>query len=208
MNPKHPLIGAPSSKYNLELTRCIRQWPFASFPPLDIPRIIHLLRMELPDRVTRDTLIEIALAEADITLMAFTPEYVESTIIPTALYGEGPRVLHAFASLYALLAIGALLAVPGPGETREVSHYAELSGSSIAASAPAIVSTVELIEGLYARTVLEFMRQGQLEEVARSTIAMACKMSYDVSSTCRVVAMTSSLFSVTDRLTSVYHSSK
>jgi hypothetical protein len=113
--------------------------------------------------------------------MAFTPEYVENTIIPTALYGEGPRALHTLVSLYSLLAIGTLLAVPGPGEDPEAYRYGRLSAAAIGASTPVVVSTVELIEGMYVRNVFELMRQGQLEEPARSSLALTYKMCYDVS---------------------------
>jgi hypothetical protein len=170
-----------SSEFDAEVTRGLRHWPFVPSPPIDIPCLMHTLRIQLPDRMTCDTLIDIALTEIGLTLMAFTPEYVENTIIPTALYGEGPRALHTIISLYVLLGIGAILAVPGPGEPPEVSRYAELSGAAISSSAPAAVSTVELIEGMYARGVLEYLRQGHMEEISRSAHAMACKMCYDVS---------------------------
>jgi hypothetical protein len=180
-DPKRLLIGTPSSEYDAELTRCLRHWPFIPSPPHDIPRITHLLRIRLPDQVTCETLIDIALAEIGITLIAFTPEYIEHTILPTALDGEGPRALHTLISLFSLLAIGALFAVPGPGETPEVDRYGYLSAAAIAASTPIISCTVELIEGVYARNILELMRQGHLEEVSRSALAMTCKMCYDVS---------------------------
>jgi hypothetical protein len=175
------LFGEPSPKSDAELTRGFRHWPFTPSPPIDIPHLMHILRIQLPDQMICETLIDIALTEVGVTLMAFTPEYVENTIVPTALCGKGPRALHNIISLYALLGIGAILAVPGPGEIPEVSLYADLSGTAIFASAPAAVSTIELIEGMYARGVLEYLRQGRHEEITRSTHAMACKMCYDVS---------------------------
>jgi hypothetical protein len=179
-DPKLPL-GIYYPEYDPEMIRYIRHFPFVPFPPPDIPRMIHILRSRLPDRVTCETLIDIALAEIGPTIMAFTPDYIENTIVPTALCGDGLRALHTLTSLYSLLAIGALLAVPGPGETTEVDYYGLLSGAAIAASTPTVVSSVELIESMYVRNVLEFMRQGQLEETSRSATAMAFKMCYDVS---------------------------
>jgi hypothetical protein len=201
-DPKRLLMGEPSSNIDVELTRCLRQWPFVPSPPPDIPHIIHLLRLQLPDMMTCETLIDIALTELDLMLLAFTPEYVENTIVPTALYGEGSRALHTLITLFSLLGIGALLAVPGPGETPEAYLYARLSGAAASASTPIAVSTIELIEGLYVRNMFEFMRQGQLEESARSSLAMACKMCYDV---CLIsvqeTAVTNSLLCAIDRLT-------
>jgi hypothetical protein len=130
--------------------------------------------------VTCETLIDIALAEVGVSLMAFTPEYVESTIVPNAFLAEGTRALHALVSLFALIAIGALLTVPGPGEVSEVNHYGRLAAVAVGASTPAAVNTVELIQGIYVLNILEFMRQGTMEEVSRSAIAMACKMCYNV----------------------------
>jgi hypothetical protein len=181
-DPKRVLIGEPSPKYDAELTRCLRHHPFVLSPPPDIPHIISLLRNELPDRVTCETLIDIALAGIGPNfLMALTPEYIEGTIIPTAFYGEGSRALHTLITLFALLAAGALLAVPGPGEAPEVYHYGRLSGAAIGASTQMVVATVELIEGIFVRNVLELMRQGYMEEVSRSVLAMAYRMCYDVS---------------------------
>jgi hypothetical protein len=182
-DPRRLLWGEPEPEYDIELTRCLRHFPFVPSPPLDIPRMIHLLRIQLPDKVTCETLIDIALAEMGVTLMAFTPEYVQHTILPAALYGEGFRALHTLISLFSLIAIGALFAVPGPGEAQEVYRYGVLSGAAITASAPIISRTVELIEGIYIRNIFELMRQGQLEEPARSALALAYRMCYDVSLT-------------------------
>jgi hypothetical protein len=180
-DPKGLPIGEPSDKYDIELTRCIRHFPFVPYPPPDIPRIMHLLRIQLPDQQTCETLINIALAGIVPAIMSFTLEYVKDTIVPTALYGEGPRALHTIISLFSLLAIGTLLAVPGPGEAQVVGHYALLGTAAISASTPMVVSTVELIEGIYIRSILELMRQRQLEKASRSALAMAYKMCYDVS---------------------------
>jgi hypothetical protein len=180
-DPKGLLIGEPSDKYDIELTRCIRHFPFVPSPPPDIPRIMHLLRIQLPDQQTCETLINTALAEIGPVLMSFTLEYIKDTIVPTALYGEGPRALHTITSLFSLLAIGTLLAVPEPAEAQVVGHYARLGSAAISASTPMAVSTVELIEGIYTRSFLELMRQGQLEEFSLSALAMAFKMCYDVS---------------------------
>jgi hypothetical protein len=180
-DPNRLLVGAPLPEYDAELTRRIRHGFIIPTPSSNIPRIIDLLRIQLPDRVACETLIDIALAEVGASLLAFTPEYIDSTILPLALHGEGPRALHTLISLFALLAIGALLTVPGPGEAPEAYRYARLSGSEVGASIPAAVNTVELIEGMYARAQFEFMRQGYMEEVGRNVFAMACKMCYDVS---------------------------
>jgi hypothetical protein len=159
----------------------LRHLPFAPFPPPDIPFILSLLREHLPDAAARKILLGIADNEVGHILIGFRPDYVERTIVWNALYGKGPIALHALASLFALLGIGLLFTSPGPEERKEVYLFGRLSSAAIAAAGPLATATVELIEAMYARVQLEFMRQGQLEEPARSILAVACIMCYSVS---------------------------
>jgi hypothetical protein len=178
---ERPLITPPDANFHKELARCLRHLPFAPFPPPDISFILSLLRKHLPDVAACKVLLGIADNEVGHILVSFRPDYVEHTIVRNALYGEGPTALHALASLFALLGIALLFTSPGPEEREEVYLFGRLSSAAVAAAGPLTTPTVELIEAMYARVQLEFMRQGQLEEPARSTLAIACMMCYNVS---------------------------
>jgi hypothetical protein len=106
---------------------------------------------------------------------------MDQSLIPAALFGEGRSGLYALGSFFALLAVGCLFAVPGPGEAPEVKHFALLSAGALGAGCMLAHPTLELIEGLYVRAILELFRQTAQEETARSTFTLACEMCYDVS---------------------------
>jgi hypothetical protein len=114
-------------------------------------------------------------------MSAFTREYVQDTVIPRALHGEGPRALAALATLFSLMSIGALFMIPGPGEAPQVNHYARIG--TIAIGDIGVLSTgfIEVIEATYARAYLELLRQGPWEESARASLALACHRCFIVS---------------------------
>jgi hypothetical protein len=109
-----------------------------------------------------------------------TIDYIEQSLIPASLCSEGLSGLCALGTLFSLLAIGALFATPGPGEAPEVHLFAQVSTWAISALSPIGSPSLELIEALYAWAIREMLRQGQQEETARSVLAMACRMCYDV----------------------------
>jgi hypothetical protein len=106
---------------------------------------------------------------------------VEQSLIPAALHGEGVRGLHTLSSFFALLAVGYLFAVPEPGESPEVELFGRLSEAAMGAAGALAHPALELIESLFARSILELFRQNTREESARSILTMACQMCYDVS---------------------------
>jgi hypothetical protein len=114
-------------------------------------------------------------------MVAFTREYVQDTVIPRALQGEGPRSLAALATLFAIMAIGALFAVPGPGEAVQVNHYARISSIAIGSLGPLSTAFIEVVEATYARGFLELLRQGPWDEPARTSFALTCHRCYIVS---------------------------
>jgi hypothetical protein len=139
------------------------------------------LRVHLPDPAIREQFLHIFHGEiGDAVMVAFTREYVQQTVIPHALYGEGRLAVAALSTLFALMAIGALFMVPGPGETPEVGHYGRLS--TVASCSLGSFSTpfLEAIECAYARCFLELLRQGPLEEPSRAAFAIGCQRCYMV----------------------------
>jgi hypothetical protein len=155
--------------------------------PVPAPNYQHILshlRCYIPSREIFDPLLDIVYGECGIVpFNAFSPDYVEQSVIPAALYGEGRRGLYALATFFALLGVGCLFAVPGPGEAPEVGLFGRLGGGAIGVSGVLAHPALELIESLYTRSVLELFRQNTREEHARSILAMACQMCYDVSHT-------------------------
>jgi hypothetical protein len=175
------LYGEQHPDYDIELTRCIRHFPFEPFPPPDHEYVLRHLRTYVPSREICDSLLDIVYGECgDALFSAFTPEYVEHSLIPAALYGEGRRGLHTLGTFFALLGIGCLFAVPGPGEVPEVRHFGRLSAAAMGAAGVLTHPALELIESLFARAMLELFRQTILEQAARSSLTLAYQMCYDV----------------------------
>jgi hypothetical protein len=176
------LYGERHLDYDIELTRCIRHFPFEPVPAPNLNNVLRHLRSYIPSRDIYDPLLDIVYGECGSSFfIAFTPDYVEQSLIPATLYAEGRRGLHALASFFTLLGVGCLFAVPGSEETPEVKHFAELSGAAIAAAGVLAYPALELVEALYVRALLEMFRQTTMEEKARSTLILACQMCYDVS---------------------------
>jgi hypothetical protein len=160
------LFGEQHPAYDIELTRCIRHFPFDPVPPVDYEHVLKSLRTYVPGSEIYDPLLDIVYSECGPTLFsALTPD------------------LHTLGCFFALLSLGCLFAVPGPGETPEVRHFARLSAAAIGAASVLSYPSLDLIECLYARALLELFRQTMMEEVARSLLKMACQMCYDVSTT-------------------------
>lgn len=169
-------MGTISSAIHPELARGIRNYPFIPIPPLQVDAV-RIFREHLPSTEVSDALLLVFHASVgNSVLPAFTTDYVRNTLFPTALEATGLPALAAFTSLFAILGIGALFAVEGPNEEPEVARYGRLSASAMGASAVLASPSIELVEGLYARSMLELLRQGQLEEPARFTLAMATHM--------------------------------
>jgi hypothetical protein len=155
--------------------------PFAPSPSLRIDAVA-VIRKELPSGHIMDALLNtFHNAVEDVLLPAFSRKYVQSNLIPIALSGKGHSALVALTSLFAILAIGALFAVDGPGEAREVARFGTLSTSAMGASGMLSSPSLELVEGVFARSILELFRQGSLEEPARYTFAIAAQMCLAVS---------------------------
>jgi hypothetical protein len=175
-----PRVGAHVPSIDPDLTRVMRQMPFTPVPLLDDP--VNRIRAYMPDPATRDQLLHVFHTEiGDSIMFAFTREYVQGTVIPRTLHGEGCLALFALSTLFSLMAIGALFVVPGPGEAFEVNHYGQM-GTVAAGCLGSMTSLhVEAIEATYARVFLELLRQGPLEEPARSSLATACHRSLMVS---------------------------
>jgi hypothetical protein len=163
-----------------DLTRIIRQIPFTPVPLLDDP--VNRIRDYMPDPATRDQLLHVFHCEiGDTVMFAFTREYVQGTVITRALHDEGRLALSALSILFSLMAIGALFVVPGPGEAFEVNHYGQM-GTVAAGCLGSMTSVhIEAVEATYARVFLEWLRQGPLEETARSSFASTCQKSMIVS---------------------------
>jgi hypothetical protein len=163
-----------------DLTRIIRHIPFTPVPLLDNP--VNRIRAYVPGPATRDQLLHVFHTEIGETVMfAFTREYIQGIVIPRALYSEGRLALSALSTLFSLMAIGALFVVPGPGEAFEVNHYGQM-GTVAAGCLGSMTSLyVEAIEATYARVFLELLRQGPLEETARTSLASVCHRSLIVS---------------------------
>jgi hypothetical protein len=142
----------------------------------------------MPDPATRDQLLHVFHSEiGDTVMFAFTREYVQGTIIPRAIHGEGRLALSALSTLFSLMAIGALFVVPGPGEAFEVNHYGQM-GTVAAGCLGSMTSVhVEAVEATYARVFLELLRQGPLEETARTSLASVCHRSLIVSASPYIV---------------------
>jgi hypothetical protein len=156
-----------------ELFRAYRQIPFPLLQPLDNPE--RRLRVYLPDPTIRDQLLHIFHNEVgDPAMPAFTREYLQHTVIPRALHGEGVLSLAALGSLFSLLAVGALFRIPGPGEAPQVDHYARISAVALGAIGTLSKPYIEIIEATYARGYLELMRQGPWDENGRTSFALAC----------------------------------
>jgi hypothetical protein len=167
-----------------EIIRCIRQFPFEPVPAPDHQNFLRHLRSYIPSKGIYDPLLSIVHGECGSTFfIALTPDYVEHSLVPAALDGEGRRGLRALGSFFALLGIGYLFAVAGPGEAPEVRHFAQLSAAAISAADVLAFPALELIEALYASAMLEMFRQTSKEEAARSSLTLACQMCYDVSHT-------------------------
>jgi hypothetical protein len=161
--------------------------PFPPVPALESAE--HRLRAHLPGPAIREQLLHIFHGEmGDAVMVAFTREYVQQTVIPRALCGEGRLAMAALSTLFALMSIGALFLVPGPGEAPEVGHYARMC--SVASGALGSFSTpfLEAIECAYARCFLELLRQGSLEEPARAAFAIGCRRSFIVSARLKKLA--------------------
>jgi hypothetical protein len=102
-------------------------------------------------------------------------------VIPRALRGEGPRSLAALSTLFSMMAIGALFAVPGPGEAVQVNHYGRISSIAVGNIGPLSTALIEVIEATFARAYLELLRQGPWEEPARTSLALTCHRCFIVS---------------------------
>jgi hypothetical protein len=163
-----------------DLLRILRQVPFPPIVPLSDPE--HRIRNYLPDPEIRDQLLYLFHGEiGDSVMTAFTREYVQDTVIPRALRGEGPRSLAALGTLFSLMAIGALFAVPGPGEAVQVNHYARISSIAVGCVGPLSTALIDVIEATFARACLELFRQGPWEEPARTSLALTCHRCFIVS---------------------------
>jgi hypothetical protein len=118
------------------------------------------------------------------TVSAFSDHYIRSTVIPNAKAPMGGLVASVgLASRFSLLAMSSLFAVEG-AEAAEVARYADFSAAALIASGILTSPSLELIEALYLRALLEFLRQGELEETARVTLALAAQMCLAVSHPC------------------------
>jgi hypothetical protein len=161
--------------------------PFSAFPALQ--SVERRLRIHLPDSAVMEELLRVFHGEiGDAVMFAFTREYVQQTVIPRALHGEGRFALAALSTLYALMGIGALFMVPGPGEAPQVGHYGNISVVAFGAIGCLATPFLESVECAYARCFLELLRQGPLEEPIRSAFALCCQRCYIVSDRLEVVA--------------------
>jgi hypothetical protein len=153
--------------------------PFSVFPALE--SVERRLRVHLPDPASREELLRIFHGEiGDAVMFAFTREYVQQTVVPRALYGEGRFAIAALSTLFALMGIGALFMVPGPGEAPQVGHYSNISVAAFGALGCFTTPFLESIECAYARCFLELLRQGSSDELNRSAFAICCQRCYMV----------------------------
>jgi hypothetical protein len=175
-----PSIRDPLPGIDPELARVVRYTPFPPFPAIESAE--RRLRVHLPDPAMREQFLHIFHGEiGDAVLPAFTREYVQQTVIPRALYGEGRLAVAALSTLFALMSIGALFMVPGPGEAPEVGQYERLSFMASCALGSFSTPFLEAIECDHARCYLDLLRQGTLEESRRAAIAVSCQQSFIVS---------------------------
>jgi hypothetical protein len=113
-------------------------------------------------------------------LPAFTVGYVQGTVIPRALHGRDNTTLLALSTLFALMGIGALFAMEGPTEAEEVAYYGHAAAEGIAAMGVLAAPSLEMIQAIHARSLLEFFRQGSQEEPTRCLLAIAALMCWSV----------------------------
>jgi hypothetical protein len=148
-----------SSGNDVKLAQSIRHFPFEPVPTLDHEYVLMHLRAHIPNKETYDPLLDIVYNECGGTFFsAFTPDYVEQSLIPAALYEKGRHGLDCLGCFFALLTVGCLFAVSGPGETPEVRHFGRLSVVAMGAVGVLAYPSLELIEALYARAILELFR--------------------------------------------------
>jgi hypothetical protein len=158
------------------VARAVRHYPFAPSPPFSTD-VLPLLRGSIPTEQVCQALLEVFHDSIGSSLLpAFTTQYIKSTLMPNALHSDGVLGLATLSTLYALLAIGGLFAVEGPGEAPEVARFAWLSSSAFCPIGILTSPSLELIEGIYTRGMLELLRQGPKEEIARFSLAMAGQM--------------------------------
>jgi hypothetical protein len=154
--------------------------PLASIPPATIAA----LQGQIPSNEIMDALLN---AFRDFVggtgiMSAFTAQYTQEFLIPNARSQPcGLLSLKCLATLYALLATGSLFVMDG-SEPPEVTHYADLSSAALTATGVLKSPSIELVEALYLRAMLEFFRQGNLEELARVSLALAAQMCLQVRS--------------------------
>jgi hypothetical protein len=173
-------LALPQFTTHPELARAIRHLPFVPYPPLELD-IVSLLRGRLPSTQIRDELLSVFDKSVRFFFLpAFTRDYVQEQLIPKAIRGSGETALLALISLFGLLAIGALFAMDGPHEAPEVAYYGRTCAEGVAALGPLGSPSIELIEGMYARAMLEFFRQGPVEEPTRCLFAIQVHMCISV----------------------------
>jgi hypothetical protein len=159
----------------------IRHWPFIPYPPIQMDLVSHL-RHHLPPDHIRNGLIDVFWSSVGPSVLgAFDPQYLHGTLIPKALQESGRTALVALCALFALMGIGALFAVDGPGEAPEVGRFGRLCAGGLTGVGTFGSPSVEIVEAMYARVMLELFRQAQLEEPTRSLFAVAASMSLVVS---------------------------
>lgn len=160
------------------------EWRLFPFGPMTSisPTTIATLQGQIPSDEIMDALL---IAFRDFVggtgiMSAFTAQYTQDFLIPNARSQPcGILGLKCLAILYALLAAGSLFAMDG-SEPPEVTHYADLSSAALIATGVFKSPSIEVVEALYLRAMLEFFRQGPLEEPARVALALAAQMCLQV----------------------------
>jgi hypothetical protein len=160
----------------------LRRWPFE--PAIPIPsQTITALQQRIPTDDVLNALLSVFLQSFGSTglVAAFSEAYIRNVVIANARAPSGgPLAIAALSTLFSVLAIGSLFAIDHD-EAPEVAYYADLGSAASVAMSILTSPSVEAIEALWLRVILEFLRQGQMEERARVAMAIVAQICLAVS---------------------------
>jgi hypothetical protein len=165
-----------------DLLRCIRQFPFPLGGP-PISSTLAQLRLYLPSHLDARKLVQVFFTQFGSLFYGISQPHVQDVLLPVAHnpISTTNTDAHKLGLLFVIFAIASLVHTPLVERLAVTSHYAQLSLAALGALSIFEQPSLETVQAVYLRSILEFLLQNGAEETARAYLSFACQLCYIVS---------------------------
>jgi hypothetical protein len=165
-----------------DLLRCVRQFPFPLGGP-PVSATLAQLRLYLPSSLDARELVQIFFTQFGSLFYGISQPHVQDVLLPVAYtpVSTAETDAHKLGLLFVIFAIASLMHTPVAERLAVTSHYAQLSLAALGALSIFEKPSLETVQAVYLRSILEFLVQNGAEETARTYLSFACQLCYIVS---------------------------